>query len=122
MRLFVGTSILKREFRGELTDEANDVLRRAVKPALLLAIKGAGLPAGTRLLKAYATSRPGPRRIVLLLIVEQDDYFLLFYRPKGDKVGDNVSMKNPAFKNALTKHLALLRNDITEGELREIAL
>src|SRR5437667_4454131 len=98
MRLWVGKSILKREFGGRLPAEAEEVLQRAIKPLLLLAIKGAELPARTQLLKAYATSRHGPRRIVLLFVVEQDDLFLLFYRPKGDKVGDNVSVKNPAFK------------------------
>src|SRR5947199_9583797 len=100
MRLFIARSILKREFGGELPAEALDVLRRAIKPGLLLAIKGAGLPVKSQLLKAYATSRRGPRRIVFLLVVEHDDLFLLFYRPKGDKVGDNISIKNPAFKNA----------------------
>ena len=122
MRLFVGTSILKREFGGSLPAEAQDVLQRAIKPALLLAIKGAGLPPKTRLLKAFATSRQGPRRIVLLLLVEHDDLFLLFYRPKGDKVGDNISIKNPAFKSALTRHLALLREDIANNAVAEIPL
>jgi hypothetical protein len=32
--------------------------------------------------------------------------FLLFYRPKGDNIGENVSIKNPAFKSALTKRFA----------------
>lgn len=102
--------------------EALDVLRRAIRPALLLAVKGAELPAKSQLLKAYATSRQGPRRIVLLLLVEHDDLFLLFYRPKGDRVGDNVSIKNPAFKSALTKYLALLRDDIANNAIEEIPL
>ncbi len=122
MRLWIGRSILKREFGGRLPTEAQEVLRRAIKPALLLAIKGAGLPARTQLLKAYATSRQGPRRIVLLFVVEQGDLFLLFYRPKVDKVGDNVSIKNPEFKSALAKHLALLRTDITNNAVEEIPL
>lgn len=122
MRLFVGTSILKREFGGELPAVAREVLQRAIKPALLVAIKGAGLPAKTQLLKAYATSPQGPRRIVLLLLVEHDDLFLLFYRPKGDKVGDNISIKNPAFKRALSRHLGLLRSDIANNAVEEIPL
>lgn len=122
MRLFVGRSILKREFDGGLPAEALDVLLRAIKPALLLAIKGSGLPARTQLLKAYATSRHGPRRIVLLLLVEHDDLFLLFYRPKGDKVGDNISIKSSAFKTALAKHLDLLRRDIANNAIEEIPL
>ena len=122
MRLFIGRSILKREFGGGLPTEALEVLQRAIKPGLLLAIKGAGLPSKTHLLKAYATSRRGPRRIVLLLMVERDDLFLLFYRSKGDKVGDNISIKNPAFKSALTRYLALLRGDIANSAIEEIPL
>ncbi|MSU61408.1 MAG: hypothetical protein EXS31_03270 [Pedosphaera sp.] len=74
------------------------------------------------MLKAYATSRQGPRRIVLLFVIERDDLFLLFYRPKGDKIGDNVSIKNPAFKNALVKHLAMLRGDISNKAVAEVPL
>ena len=122
MRLFVCRSILKREFGGGLPAEALEVLRRAIKPALLLAIKGSGLPARTQLLKAYATSRHGARRIVLLLLVEHDDLFLLFYRPKGDKVGDNISIKSSAFKTALARHLDLLRRDIANNAIEEIPL
>ena len=122
MRLFIGKSILKREFGGKLAEDAREVLRRAIKPTLLLAIKGAALPAKTQLLKAYATSPQGPRRIVLLLAVEHGDLFLLFYRPKGDKIGDNVSIKNPAFKTTLMKHLALLQSDIATNSIEEIAL
>lgn len=55
-------------------------------------------------------------------MVEQDDLFLLFYRPKGDKVGDNVTIKNPVFKRALTRQLALLRKDIADGAIQEIPL
>ncbi|MBI2928239.1 MAG: hypothetical protein HYY24_21430 [Verrucomicrobia bacterium] len=122
MRCFIATSIRKREFGGELPAEALDVLRRALRPALLLAIKGEGLPVKSRLLKAYATSRSGPRRIVLLLLVEHDDLFLLFYRPKGDKIGDNISINNPAFKSALARYLALLRSDIASHAIEEIPL
>ena len=122
MRLFIGKSILKREFGGRLSAEVIDVLQRAIKPALLLAIKGVGLPARTQLLKAYATSRQGLRRIVLLLIVGEDDFFLLFYRPKGDAIGNNISIKNPAFKSALAKHLGLLRSDIANDAVEEISL
>ena len=122
MRLFVGKSILKKELGGNLSAEDISVFRRAVRPGLLLGIKGSGLPAKTKLLKGYATSRLGPRRIVCLLMVEKDDYFLLFFRPKGDPIGDNISLKNPSFKTALDKHLSLLRTDLLAGHVEEIPL
>ena len=50
MRLWVRKSILKREFGGPLPAEAEEVLQKAIKPPLLLAIKGTELPARTQLL------------------------------------------------------------------------
>ena len=38
---------------------------------------------------------------------------LLFYRKKGDEVGDNMSPKNPSFTPALLKNLQLAVDDIT---------
>lgn len=123
MRLFVGKGILKREFGGELSLEDIQLFRRAVRPGLLLEIKGsAAMPAKTKLLKAYMTSRFGPRRLVCLLMVERDDYFLLLFRPKGDPVGDNMTIKNPSFRRILDKHLALLRADLIAGNVVEIPL
>ena len=46
----------------------------------------------------------------------------LFYWPKGDKVGDNISIKNPDFKSALTRQLALLRRDMINNAMVEILL
>jgi hypothetical protein len=64
------------------------------------------------LLKAYANSAHGPRRVVYLPAVEATDLFLLFYRDKNDAVGANVSPKNPVFRTQLQKHLSLLHEDI----------
>ena len=55
-----------------------------------------------------------------ILVIEDEHLFLLFYRPKGDKIGDNISIKNPAFKAALVKYVALLRSDIANVLIEEI--
>ncbi len=78
------------------------------------------MPAGTKLLKGYATSAQGPRRLVCLLATASGELFLLFHRPKGDPVGDNGSVKNPAFKTALLKHLALSQSDISARQIQEV--
>ncbi len=122
MRLFVGASILKREFGREIPAQDQIILQRATRSELLLEIKDSALPAKTKLLKGYATSVQGARRLVYLLLVEAGDLFLLFYRPKGDPIGDNVSIKNPAFKSALEKHLSVLKSDIARDQIREIPL
>ena len=105
MRLWVGKSILKREFGGRLPAEAEEVLQRAIKTPLLLAIKGTELPARTLLLKAYATSRQGPRRIVLLFVVEQDDLGLRSVR----RLKDAIFARPYGFRCLLNKRPMLLQ-------------
>lgn len=83
--------------------------------ALATPISAKGLPPKTRLLKGYATTARGPRRVVYLLAVEDGALFLLFYRPKNDPVGANVSHQNPAFVKALGQHLDLLQADLLAG-------
>lgn len=120
MSLIISESIRKREFkRGQIGAEDMRVLLRSARVELGTVIRGSQLPAGTHLLKAYATSPNGPRRIVYLLAVEDRDLFLLFYRDKKDPIGENVSLQNPVFKKALHKHLDLLLADI-ESEKFEV--
>ena len=112
MALIISHRIRDQEFGSVIPEEAKDILQRTARIALATPIASRGLPPGTRLLKAYATSARGPRRVVYLLAVEAADLFLLFYRDKSDVVGANVSPKNPAFSTQLKKHLALLHEDI----------
>jgi hypothetical protein len=113
MSLIISESIRKREFKkGQISSEDLRVLLRSARVDLGVVIQGSQLPAGTHLIKAYATSSGGPRRIVYLLSVEDGDLFLLFYRDKKDPVGENISLKNPVFKRELHKHLDLLLADI----------
>jgi len=76
--LFISERIRKREF-GKLIPAADKaVLLDGARPELEQAIAGRGLPKGTRLLKTYATTKQGPRRILYLLVVEGGDLFVLF--------------------------------------------
>jgi len=122
MKLLVGRRILKREFGRSISADDLAVLRRTAKIVLTTPISGAGLPAGTRLLKAYGTARSGPKRVIYLLAVAKEDLFLLFYRGKNDPVGSNATSKNPAFRTELHKCLALLERDIRAGAIDEIDL
>lgn len=98
------------------------VLLRTAKIVLAIPIAAPGLPAGTRLLKAYGTSRSGPKRVIYLLSVAAGDLFLLFYRGKNDPLGANATAKNPVFRTELHKQLALLEQDIHAGEIETIDL
>jgi hypothetical protein len=98
------------------------VIGRSARSVLAVPIAARGLPPRTQLIKAYATSKGGPKRVVYPLSVEDGDLFLLFYRGKNDPIGWNVSMANPVFREALDKHLALLEADIAAGKVEELVL
>lgn len=120
MALYIAERIRKREFGRGISAADKESLLAGARVCLGASISGHGLPKGTRLLKAYATTKQGPRRILYLLVVQEKDLFVLFYRTKQDDVGANMSPKNPAFNNALAKHLDLLRDDLAAAKIEEI--
>jgi hypothetical protein len=122
MKLLVSRRIFKREFGRTISADDLSVLRRTAKVVLATPIAGPGLPAGTRLLKAYGTARSGPKRVIYLLAVAEWDLFLLFYRGKSDPLGANATAKNPVFRAQLHKYLGLLEEDILAGEIDTIDL
>ena len=122
MSLIIGDSIRQKEFGTEIPEPDREVIIRSARVDLTTAIKGDQLPKGTRLLKAYATSPNGARRIVFLLEVEGGDLFLLFYRNKKDAVGANMTIQNKAFKTQLDKHLNSLRDDLDSGNFEVVDL
>mgnify|MGYP005851579547 CR=1 FL=1 len=115
MSVVIGDSIRQKEFGAEISDSDREVIVRSARVDLATAVKGEGLPRGTRLLEAYATSPNGARRIVFLLEVKEGDLFLLFYRDKKDAVGANMTIQNKAFKTQLNKHLGSLVDDLDAG-------
>ena len=116
MPLVIGKAICRREFRAEtVPEEFVEVLRRSTTIDLATVIKGSGLPPSTKLLKVYATSPKGARRIVHLLSVEDGTSFLLFFRDKKDPVGQNITIHNKDFRRQLHKHLDLLAKDLEDG-------
>lgn len=116
MRLVLSKAICKAEFGVDFVPKAQEEpLRRSCVIELAVPIKGEALPQGTRLLKIYATSPEGSRRIVHLLAVSEGTLFLLFYRDKKDSIGANITIKNAVFRKQLNKHLVLLQKDIENG-------
>lgn len=122
MSLVIAKSICQREFGADRVPEPfAEVLRRSMAIDLATVIKGSGLPPASKLLKIYATSPEGARRIVHLLSVEDGTLFLLFYRDKKDPVGQNIAIQNKAFRRELHKHLDLLAKDLEEGNYSTLA-
>ena len=120
MRVFISAQIRRKEFGRKVSEDDLSVIARSARAALGVPIAAPGLPPRTRLIKAYAASQHGSKRIVYLLAVEDGDMFLLFYRGKNDLVGRNVSIANPAFRSALDKYLILLETDILDENVEEL--
>lgn len=116
MVLVIAKAISRREFgAAAVPEQFVEVLRRSTVTDLSTVIKGSGLPPASKLLKVYATSPEGARRIVHLLSVEDGTLFLLFFRDKKDPVGRNVTIHNKEFRRQLHKHLDLLAQDLEDG-------
>jgi hypothetical protein len=66
-----------------------------------------------------ATSSGGARRLLFFcrhqVATATERWVLLFYRRKGDEIGDNMSAKNPLFTPALLKNLQLAVDDIANS-------
>lgn len=117
MDIVIADSIRSADFhKGKITDDDRQTLLRASKIELTTPIKGDALPKGTRLLKAYATSPTGAKRIAFMLSCQTGDLFLLFFRPKDDKLGKNMTISNPDFKKALHKRLDALKKDLIKDK------
>lgn len=116
MIVVIAESIRRKEFRqGELSPDVLDTILKSYGEGIFATIKGESLPKGSRLIKLYATTVEGARRIVFLVDVETSTGFFLFYRSKNDAIGKNISIKNPEFKKRLLRYLDLLSADITHG-------
>lgn len=115
-RLVFSKQIVKKE---KLTKKEQNIVVKVCKKNIFRKIKGNRLPADSSLIKIYATTIEGSRRIVLLFDEEGSIGYFLFFRKKDDVIGKNISIKNPEFKKALYKYLDILDIDI-EGDMFEV--
>jgi len=126
MDIIVPHSIRKKELSGTVSEEAKKIFAKIKeKPELAVGIAAKGLPDRTTLHKVYATTPGGVRRLLFFCrhtppklpgspqIPER--WVLVFYRDKGDAVGDNMSHKNAAFESQLEKNMARALGDLAES-------
>jgi hypothetical protein len=110
MDIIVPFSVRKREMSGTVSDEAKKIFAKIKeKPELATAIAARELPNRTTLHKVYATTPGGARRLLFFCrhaptaLAESpqvpERWVLVFYRNKGDPVGDNMSHKNATFES-----------------------
>lgn len=130
MDIIVPFSIRKKELTGEVSDEAKKLfVKIKASPALAVSITAKGLPERTTLHKVYATTPDGARRLLFFCRhapplpgkptadsnpprLPSARWVLLFYRTKGDDVGDNMSHKNRAFVIQLERNLTMALEDL----------
>ncbi len=112
MKVILTNKIQKKEFPKGISENEKKVILDNAKKELALEIKGKNLPKSTSLLKVYATSDKGVRRIVYLLQNKLGDFILLFYRSKNDKLGQNITIKNPLFEAELSKAIDKVIKDL----------
>jgi hypothetical protein len=78
--VFISAQIRRREFGRKVPAEDLPVITRSARAALGVPIAARGLPPHTRLIKAYATSKRGPKRIVRCGLADAS-----FQRPDKDQ-------------------------------------
>lgn len=134
--IIVPFSIRKRELGGVVGDEAKKLFGKLKeRPQLAVIISAKGIPERTTLHKVYSTTPDGARRLLFFcrhapqpipakpgrgkkksalppVPLPPERWVLLFYRDKGDEVGDNMSPKNPAYEAQLEGNLIRAIQDL----------
>jgi hypothetical protein len=92
------------------------------RPELATAIAAKGLPDRTTFHKVYATTAGGARRLLFFCRHSPgnqaespqapDRWVLVFYRDKGDPLGDNMSNKNATFESQLERNMKRALGDL----------
>jgi hypothetical protein len=118
MAVIISHRIKRKEFKkGIISPSDLQTILGAFKEGIFTVIKGDHLPKGSRLIKIYATTVSGARRIVFLIDVASNDAFFLFYRSQKDKIGKNITIQNQDFRKMLHSYLSLLDADLDSGSV-----
>ena len=118
MKIVFSKRILRKELGTNPTKDDFLVIRKWYEKWIYESIKWESLPLGSRLIKVYATTVSGARRIVYLMDVESGDVFFLFLRTKKDKLGMNITINNPEFKKKLQEYLVILFEDLESNNFQ----
>lgn len=113
MKFILTTSIEKSEFKPVERVFSFEVMKLAAKKVLCRLgedIKSSIKIPASSLKKLYITSTGGAGRALFLLRIDVN------------KVGANMTIKNPHFKEALEKNLFSLIRDIENGDFEEFEL
>jgi len=120
MEIIIPHKIRKKEFGGKIPEEAERLFAKIKKtPGLAVTLSAPELPSRPSLHKVYATTENGARRLLFFSRYPEspashqpERWVLLFYRDKADRVGRNMSSRNPEFKQQLARNLVSALEDI----------
>ncbi len=116
-KIVLADQIVKKE---KITRKNLGVIVKVIRKGIFKKIKGQNLPKDSSLIKVYATTVEGARRIVFLLDCEIDVVYFLFFRKKDDPIGKNISINNKFFKESLVKYLKILDQDIEDDNFEVV--
>src|SRR3989339_1235516 len=109
MKVIFSKTICRKE---KINEKIRLLIMKFLAKGVFIKIKGEFLPKNSQLIKIYATTAEGARRIIFLVDLRDGKMFFLFYRSKNDKIGENITIKNKEFKSVLHKYLKILKEDI----------
>jgi len=123
MKLIITSSIREIEMAILEPVFSLDTIKICAKKSLLGlgdTIKSSFKIKGTCLKKIDITSPGGAGRVVFLLQIGLGKAVLVTLKPKKDKkIGMNMTIKNPNFKNLLSRNLDLILKDLVAGNYIE---
>jgi len=122
MKIVFSKQIIKKELGSKPNENDFIIIRKWYEKWVYESIKWESLPFGSRLIKVYATTVSWARRIVYLVDSESGDVFFLFLRTKNDKIGSNITIKNPEFKKKLQEYLVILAKDLENDNFNVMEL
>ncbi len=113
----------KRLIKNEkLTTLDIETIFKICQKGIFTKIKGTKIPTNSNLIKVYATTVSGARRLVFVLDEKIKVGYFLFFRRKDDEIGKNISIKNPKFKKLLIKYLAIWNEDMENDDFEVVRL
>ena len=118
-KIIFSQKLIKKE---KLSLKEKQLVIKVCQKNIFTKIKGRNLPSETSLIKMYVTTIEGARRLVMVLDEGLDVGYFLMYRKKDDTIGENVTLKNPAFEKALLQYLEILDVDMNNNNFEVIEL
>ncbi len=119
MKLLITSSLKATEYEPLRKKVTLEILKKAARKSLEGLgenIKNSRKIVETVLKKIYLTTLGGAARVVFLIQIDAHSSVLVMTRQKNDKkIGSNMTVDNPKFKEVLDKNLDSILQDLKSG-------